>query len=104
MLLFDGMNGTFRSIKLRPSKDDCHVCGKSPSITKPVDYVQFCGSSATDKARKLSVLDPVDRISCSDYHQIKQTSLPHLLLDVREELQYEICALENSISNFLFSF
>lgn len=49
MLLYDGMEGTFKAIKLRNRKDTCYVCGTNPSITTLQDYEQFCGSAASDK-------------------------------------------------------
>ena len=57
-------NLEMNSITLRPKQPDCLVCGDTPSITEPIDYVQFCGSSANDKGRSLTVLDDSDRISC----------------------------------------
>lgn len=39
----------FRSVKLRPKKIDCVVCGDNPTIKELQDYVQFCGSGALDK-------------------------------------------------------
>ena len=39
----------FRSIKLRGKKENCLVCGENPTITELIDYVEFCGSGATDK-------------------------------------------------------
>lgn len=49
MLLFDGQEGTFRTIKLRPRQPDCIVCGPRPVITELIDYQQFCGSQPDDK-------------------------------------------------------
>ena len=49
LLLFDGLEGSFRSIKLRGRQEKCCVCGDQPSITKLIDYEQFCGTKATDK-------------------------------------------------------
>ena len=51
LLLFDGMSGDIRTIKLRKKKEDCPVCGNQPTITKLIDYELFCGSCATDKVR-----------------------------------------------------
>ncbi len=42
MLIFDGLGMEFRELKLRKDPD-CPVCGEHPTITEPVDYVQFCG-------------------------------------------------------------
>lgn len=49
MLLFDGQEGTFRTIKLRPKQPNCIVCGQRPEITELIDYQQFCGSRPDDK-------------------------------------------------------
>lgn len=50
MLLFSaGSAHMFRTVKLRGRKQDCVICGDNPSITQLVDYVEFCGASATDK-------------------------------------------------------
>lgn len=56
MLLFDGLNGTFRKIKLRERKPTCVVCGDNPSVTVLQDYEQFCGSTASDTVRFVVVL------------------------------------------------
>ena len=53
MLLVDALSGSFRTIKLRPRRKDCPMCGDDPSIKGLIDYVQFCGSSATDKVVQL---------------------------------------------------
>ena len=49
MLIFDAILGAFRQIKLRGRRTDCAVCGDAPTVTELIDYVQFCGSAATDK-------------------------------------------------------
>ena len=47
--MFDGLDGTFRTVKLRPSQKKCLMCGENPSIDKLIDYEQFCGARASDK-------------------------------------------------------
>lgn len=42
MLIFDGLGMEFRELRLRKDPK-CPVCGEHPTITEPVDYVQFCG-------------------------------------------------------------
>jgi len=42
MLIFDGLSFEFRELKLRKDPN-CPVCGEHPTITEPVDYVEFCG-------------------------------------------------------------
>lgn len=55
ILLFDGLDTTFRCIKLRKRKLDCAVCGINPTVISLIDYEQFCGSVANDKVRWIFV-------------------------------------------------
>ncbi|GBB86036.1 hypothetical protein RclHR1_12490003 [Rhizophagus clarus] len=87
----------FRSIKLRSKKKDCALCGDHPSITRLEDYVQFCGSGATDKSPSVKALGHEDRIEPKIYHNLRNKT-PHVLIDVRETVQYDICSLPNSIN------
>lgn len=87
----------FRSIKLRSKKKDCVICGDHPSITKLQDYVQFCGSGATDKSPSVEVLEHKDRIEPKIYYNFRN-EIPHVLIDVRETVQYNICSLPSSIN------
>lgn len=97
MLLFDALSCTFRSFKIRSRNPNCDVCGESPTITKPIDYEQFCNAKADDKALMIDVIDSHEHISVKDYARVRE-STPHLLLDVREKTQYEICSLEGSFN------
>ncbi|XP_026141147.1 adenylyltransferase and sulfurtransferase MOCS3 isoform X2 [Carassius auratus] len=82
LLMFDGQEGRFRSIRLRPKQAECAVCGETPTVTELQDYEQFCGSAATDK----------------EYKAILDSSAPHLLLDVRPKVEVDICHLPISIN------
>src|ERR1700726_2814945 len=42
LLLFDALAMRFRELKLRKNPD-CPVCGTHPTITKLIDYAEFCG-------------------------------------------------------------
>jgi adenylyltransferase/sulfurtransferase len=46
---FSAMDLDFRTFKLRRDPN-CPVCGDNPTITKPIDYEQFCGVPALDPA------------------------------------------------------
>ena len=41
-LLYDALRMRFRELKL-PKDPDCPVCGTHPTVTKLIDYEQFCG-------------------------------------------------------------
>ena len=42
LLLFDALAMKFRELKLRKNPE-CPVCGEHPTITKLIDYNEFCG-------------------------------------------------------------
>jgi molybdopterin/thiamine biosynthesis adenylyltransferase len=42
LLLVDALNMRFRELKLRKNPE-CPVCGPNPTVTKLIDYEQFCG-------------------------------------------------------------
>ena len=50
------------------------------------------------KAFHLQILDQTLRISCQEYDEIVKSQTKHILLDVREKVQFNICALEGSIN------
>uniref|UniRef100_A0A8C6SPJ0 Adenylyltransferase and sulfurtransferase MOCS3 n=1 Tax=Neogobius melanostomus TaxID=47308 RepID=A0A8C6SPJ0_9GOBI len=95
LVMFDALETRFRSIKLRPKQTKCAVCGENPSITQLVDYEVFCGSAATDKCQNLNLLSRDQRIT------VKVMSLsaePHILLDVRPDVEVDICHLPFSLN------
>src|ERR1700739_3045054 len=49
LLLVDSLNMRFRELKLRKNPD-CPVCGTNPTVTKLIDYNQFCGITPEPKA------------------------------------------------------
>ncbi|XP_067312252.1 adenylyltransferase and sulfurtransferase MOCS3 [Pseudorasbora parva] len=96
LLMFDGQEGRFRSIRLRPRQAECAVCGETPTVKELQDYEQFCGSAATDKCQRLNLLTKEQRVSVQEYRAILESSAPHLLLDVRPKVEVDICHLSTS--------
>lgn len=41
LLIFNALDSTFRHVKV-PKDPNCPVCGKNPTITKLIDYEEFC--------------------------------------------------------------
>ncbi|XP_072314053.1 adenylyltransferase and sulfurtransferase MOCS3 [Eucyclogobius newberryi] len=98
LVMFDALETRFRSIKLRPKQAKCAVCGENPSVTQLVDYETFCGSAATDKCQKLSLLSKDQRITAKEYKTVLDSTDPHLLLDVRPNVEVDICHLPSSLN------
>src|SRR5271165_1289857 len=49
LLLYDALAMRFRELKLRKNPD-CPVCGTHPTVTKLIDYNEFCGIRGEEKA------------------------------------------------------
>ena len=41
LLIFNALDSTFRMVKV-PKDKDCPVCSDHPTITKLIDYQEFC--------------------------------------------------------------
>lgn len=98
LLVFDGSETSFRNVKLRPKRLNCDVCSETPTLTKLIDYEQFCGMKASDKDTKLTLLDDTKRITVRELSGIVSKKLPHLLIDVRSSNEFEICHIDSSIN------
>ena len=45
LLVFNALNSSFRQVKV-PKDPNCPVCGNNPTVTKLIDYKQFCQARA----------------------------------------------------------
>jgi len=90
LLLLDALDMSFRELRLRKNPQ-CPLCGTHPSMTRLVDYEQFCGVSAPDGP-------PGSRfdIACAELKQ-RLASERITLVDVRSPAEHRICALPNSV-------
>ena len=93
-------NPPFRSIKLRGKRKGCPSCSDTANITEEslqsasLDYAAFCGSSSP-----ATPLSNTSRISAEEYSRVRDAAgRPHILVDVREKVQFDICHLRGSIN------
>jgi sulfur-carrier protein adenylyltransferase/sulfurtransferase len=89
LLLFDALTMRFRELKLKKNPD-CPLCGTHRSITKLIDYEEFCGIRGEEApAATINVPEITPR-------ELKQR-LDHgddlFVLDVREPHEFQICNL-----------
>src|SRR5207237_995459 len=54
LLLIDALGMKFRELKLRKNPD-CPACGTHPTVTKLIDYNEFCGIRGEEKPVESSV-------------------------------------------------
>ena len=57
LLLFDALAMRFRELKLRKNPE-CPVCGGHPTITKLIDYEEFCGIRGEESASPAQAVVP----------------------------------------------
>jgi adenylyltransferase/sulfurtransferase len=91
LLLADALAMRFRELKLRKNPD-CPVCGTHPTVTKLIDYNQFCGIPAVPAAPAEQV-NGVPQISVTEFKQQRDAGKDIFLLDVREPFEYRMANL-----------
>jgi adenylyltransferase/sulfurtransferase len=79
--MFDALNFESRTFNIS-RRDDNPLNGKNPTITKLIDYEQFCGVKAVEK--------PVKEITASELYELQVKGGPFQLIDVREPYEYDI--------------
>ncbi len=85
LLLYDALAMRFRELKLRKNPE-CPVCGDHPTVTKLIDYQQFCGiPQARQEAPVEGDIDPTEVKAKIDRGD------KFVLIDVREPHEYQIC-------------
>jgi adenylyltransferase/sulfurtransferase len=88
LLLVDSLKLRFRELKLRKNPD-CPVCGTHPTVTKLIDYEQFCGigpASQEEQAEK----NGIPQLSVKDLKKRMDAGEDMFILDVREPFEYQI--------------
>ncbi len=92
LLLYDALDMSIREMKVRKNPK-CPICGPNPTITRLIDYQEFCGvrpaptSDPVSQADSLSVLDLKKQIDRGDRP---------FILDVRNPEEIAICRIEGS--------
>jgi len=86
LLLIDALGMKFRELKLRKNPD-CPVCGTHPTVTKLIDYNEFCGVRGEEKP----VSSGVPEIQVEELKRRLDAKDDLFVLDVREPHEYQIC-------------
>ncbi len=90
LLLFDALAMRFRELKLRKNPE-CPVCGEHPTITKLIDYAEFCGVRGEEAANPAQ--NTVPEIAPRELKARLDRGDDLFVLDVREPHEYQICNL-----------
>jgi adenylyltransferase/sulfurtransferase len=88
LLLIDALGMKFRELKLRKNPD-CPACGTHPTVTKLIDYNEFCGIRGEEKPAS----SEVPEIQVEELKRRLDAKENLFVLDVREPHEYQICNL-----------
>jgi sulfur-carrier protein adenylyltransferase/sulfurtransferase len=86
LLLVDALGMKFRELRLR-KKPDCPACGTHPSVTRLIDYNEFCGIRGEEKP----VETGVPEVQVEELKRRLDAGEDIFVLDVREPHEYQIC-------------
>ena len=83
LVLYDAFTMKFRELKLRRNPE-CPVCGDHPTVTKLIDYHQFCGVPQEPVGAEIEPAEVKAKLDRGD---------KFFFLDVREPHEYKIASL-----------
>jgi sulfur-carrier protein adenylyltransferase/sulfurtransferase len=86
LLLIDALSMKFRELKLRKNPD-CPACGTHPTVTKLIDYNEFCGIRGEEKP----VETGIPEMQVEELKRRLDAGDDLFVLDVREPHEYQIC-------------
>ncbi len=91
LLLVDSLGMRFRELKLRKNPD-CPVCGPHPTVTRLIDYQQFCGVAPATQQEQ-PVKNGIPQLTVKELKQRLDAGEDLFILDVREPFEYQIVNL-----------
>jgi rhodanese-related sulfurtransferase len=93
LLLYDALQMTFREFKVRRNPK-CPVCGDHPTVTKLIDYEQFCGIRGQETQAPATAGG--SDISVEELKQRLDRGEDVFVLDVRNPEEIQICRIAGS--------
>jgi adenylyltransferase/sulfurtransferase len=90
LLLFDAWQMKFREFKLRKDPK-CPVCGPQPTVTKLIDYEEFCGLRAQPSAHPPQ--SKLEEMTATELNARRLRGEPLQIIDVREPHEFEIARI-----------
>jgi adenylyltransferase/sulfurtransferase len=95
-LIFDALRMRFRELKLRKDPD-CPVCGTHPTVTKLIDYEQFCGIQPAAPEPPMSPVNNATEITAAELKQRLDRGDALKLVDVREPNEFQINRIPGTV-------
>ncbi len=86
LLLFNAADMSFNEVRVRKNAE-CPVCGPKPTITRLIDYQEFCGTRP---------VPTVAEITPEVLKRMLDSGSEVVLLDVREPFEHKMCHIKGS--------
>ncbi|MGE9267217.1 MAG: molybdopterin-synthase adenylyltransferase MoeB [Verrucomicrobiales bacterium] len=77
LIHYQALSSSFRELKIKPDPN-CPLCGQNPSITAPISYEHSCS------------MNDYKEISTNDLRDILTQGTDAILIDVREQEEYDL--------------
>jgi adenylyltransferase/sulfurtransferase len=87
LVLFDGLKLRVRELKVHRDPA-CAVCGDHPTVTAPIDYAAFCGTTAAH--------DEEAELTPEALRSALEASEPPQVIDVRDPWEWEVVQIAGS--------
>lgn len=98
-MIYDALRMKFRELKLRKDPD-CPVCGTHPTVTKLIDYEEFCGLRPSVEAEAQAAVTASQssqtEITAVELKQRLDRGDKLVIVDVREPNEYQINRIPGS--------
>lgn len=91
LLLYDALTMTFRKFKMKRNPN-CPVCGDRPTVTKLIDYEQFCGV----RGGEMPAAAATDELTVEDLKRRIDRGEDLFILDVRNPPEFQIGRIPGS--------
>jgi sulfur-carrier protein adenylyltransferase/sulfurtransferase len=95
-LIYDALRMRFRELKLKKDPD-CPVCGTHPTVTKLIDYEEFCGVHPAAAETAVTAGASATEITSTELKARLDRGDKLTIVDVREPNEYQINRIAGSV-------
>ena len=102
LLVLNALDMQFKTLKLRRDPK-CPACGDFPTITKLIDYAQFCGLPAANPSKPVLTaagitlnINPATEVHPTQLKQMLDAKADFLLLDCRQPREWSTCHIDGA--------
>ncbi|CAB1096216.1 unnamed protein product [Ectocarpus sp. CCAP 1310/34] len=95
---YDGQDGSFYTVRLRPRSKTCAACGDNPTVRSMEGSKAFAAKHGLTVARVVPEMERVPTATCQEYADVVAGGRRHVLLDVRVGVQFAVCALDDAVN------